>query len=1312
MESVTEDSHTYNLLFPDATQLFNSDAQAFPLNGSASNGSTYDATQAGIDLDQNRDIRIIIAQDEAGATPRTVLFDSKPNSASVDSPTTPSERRGSRHGPASQMSSSYSQSAFTIAHGRRASLAIDRNNSSQPATSAFQRARSRNASISGMPHIEEGGTQRRSKEAEELVNTCMECMFGSAPWSYRGTSSKLHILPMESRTSDRSVTSPILGEGYNSFGRTEGRKRSGLATSFTPSNFPEPQTASNGLPEATQKEPRRRTILITRLFSVSPPEDVETPAEGYSNMTTPTPGTSVGTTNSFPFPNVGSSQGSIRKGPKPQYRTPMYAIGILLHLPVASSTNRSGGAQKADKVQGGQDSLGSSSDSDRRAGWAFLDATTGDSLLNAANSDVDDRVDVIGQHWDVITRTLAHLHFVVQRKIVELFKLQEASTPQLQTPSRPSNGIRNGYREIPMSRRSLLLQGHALQFEHEIKTVVENAAERVVRGMKIPRVVTGQGRWGVWREEARWLGRWAGAKEQNFFLFNLLTAFLGTHTEWLNVLAPKSYRSKHRAQQKLNAGDDITVSSRTVLVSPDKMAARRLIFLLATFLPASSHAVYDGASPARPSTAASARGYSQSPPSNATLSRQQSLRRAINKKGHKSYPNMSVLNVAEGATVESKDGSGDQPPTRSAPHSRRPSEVRSIRSLNTTGLTIPSMAEDGGAPGAPRGNVATTSTATPDSAVPVAHFTVQRTGSIASGSSDPRPPSSGSLASTTLRQNLQRNGSTNTSNQSLTSGSSKGWSSLINFWSNGSRRESSNEHGEILQSTDDGLGISGPYRRPFNHSNPNKLEQMVQELQVDEEEEIDENTSVADQELASFSPAAPPTAARAIPSRAKQLDSPLKLSVNENDGVIDIDIPLPGFGSPVQSPLMPNMANSCSSLEGSTFGPSCCSSTLMSADAQQPANVAGWLARFHQDFALQGVNPYPDLEKDIKRAMSAEPTPSTAVTTPTMESGPTEKWVHICTTLVADARAFTVKRIHLKRRVRLIPTPSQPSLTPGSSMHTCFEGTKTPGPGSLPKSQYGNPYGGSSNGSSTTLPLTELHMEERFIEETIMDLDETLVEAIERGVSLNSANGTASNGHYSPHSVSTSTSNGSLRDSSRPLAHQTLPKNFNSSRPPPANGTSTTTSTSSSRSSSRHGNGNGHNTTRGRFATSLANTPTNATTNNNDASDAASTITSLGGGGGGTGDVSSSRLLDCKALVLGALEQIAKSVVAERSIAAAAGGGGVGGVGAGLVVFKESTLREGVRRWLGGVDALDVAASGVAVGGEMSVGVGQAAAMT
>ena len=164
--------------------------------------------------------------------------------------------------------------------------------------------------------------------------------------------------------------------------------------------------------------------------------------------------------------------------------------------------------------------------------------------------------------------------------------------------------------------------------DKEIQTAAELTGNRVVSGMRIPRVMTGQGKWGVWREEARWLGRWAGRREQNFFFFNLLTAFLGNHTEWLNVLGPKWYRKRHREQQKATAGEILTIPNRTVIVSPDKMAARRLIFLLAAFLPPNASAMGESTYP-RPGTSASLRAYSQSPPTNMPPSRQPSLRRQI-----------------------------------------------------------------------------------------------------------------------------------------------------------------------------------------------------------------------------------------------------------------------------------------------------------------------------------------------------------------------------------------------------------------------------------------------------------------------------------------------------------------------------------------------------------------------------------------------------------------------------------------------------------------------------------------------------------
>ncbi|KAK7712151.1 hypothetical protein SLS57_007827 [Botryosphaeria dothidea] len=755
IESVTEDSHTRNLLFPDASALYQNDPQhAFSQLSSSSSpagSASYDGTQAGIDLDQHRDFRIIIAQDEAGATPRTVLFDSKPGSGNADSPSATSERRASRifgpGGPAPSAQAPGSSNTFTPGHGRRSSLAPQGSVPQSPTVSAFQRARTRGASISNMQTFEESAQNVRSRD------------------------------------------------------------------------------------------------------------------------------------------------------------------------------------------------------------------------------DVDDRVDVIGQHWDVIVRTLTSLQFIVQDKVMNLFKAAEQVAPPPQPPSR-THGSRNSHREPYMPpRRMLKLQSLALLFDPDIKQAVDSAADRV--------------------------------------------------------------------------------------------------------------------------------------------------------------------------------------------------------------------------------------------------------------------------------------------------------------------------------STDDGVGI-GSYRRPHNHS-ASKLEQMVQELQVDDydQEDSEDYEAAANNEQNSASPGAPHSAARAIPVRSKHLDSPLKLSVNENDGVIDVDIALPGFGSPIQSPLLPALGNSVGSLEGSTFGPSFCSSAV-SLESQPPVNVAGWLARYHPDFAVQGVQPYADLEKDVRNSMSAEPTPIAAVTTPTLENGPMEKWVHICTALIADARTFTIKRLHLKRKVRLIPIPSQPAITPGQGLTA-----QTPGPHSLPKSQYGNPY---TNGSSLlpAVPMTELHLDEKFEEETVMDLDETLADALEKGIASSGVSTpalTASTSSINP-AISTPTQRTStIQDKSHtPQTKSRLHEQDEDVSPKkqvPATSSvntsttaSATASASSSRSSSRRSRGN--------------NAPRPSNNNNNhESSDAASTITSLEGMPRGN--------QECKLLVLGALEQVVRSVAAERTgnFMPARAGKGEGASSApskqgnkqrgrqstvAESLHKESTLREGVRRWLAQVE--------------------------
>jgi hypothetical protein len=264
---------------------------------------------------------------------------------------------------------------------------------------------------------------------------------------------------------------------------------------------------------------------------------------------------------------------------------------------------------------------------------------------------------------------------------------------------------------------------------------------------------------------------------------------------------------------------------------------------------------------------------------------------------------------------------------------------------------------------------------------------------------------------------------------------------------------------------------------------------MVQELSMDRVFESDAadsplpDTSADNTSPAAYSnggcPGVPASAARPIPERQKTFESHLKLSVNEKDGVIDVDIPLPDFDSPLQSPLLGGFG-SASSQPGSSFGES---SVLSAAhgEPEQPVNVAGWLSQFHPDFAVQAIKPYRELERDIKRAMSAEPTPLSATTTPSLESGPLERWIDICSALIADTSNFSVKRISLRRLVKLIPTPTyqQSAMTPGV----------LPG-----RSQYGNPY---TSGAVAPM-MTEVHLAERFVTESIMDFDATLIDGVDR----------------------------------------------------------------------------------------------------------------------------------------------------------------------------------------------------------------------
>lgn len=296
LDSATEEAHTQHLLYPDPNTLAHPE-HAYPLH--AARG--HDSPLPEIHLEFPRDCRIIIAQDETPAMPKTILFDSKPALPRASTPPL-STPRARAFGPAPPAhNASTAGPALGGVHARRSSLVMEPTVPRSPTFPAgFTRVRTRGGSVSSMPNIDEHAqvvqakAQARAKESTDLANTCLDCMFGNLAMNYRGNSNKIHIVPLDSKPADAPSLPAGMQDATGSLGRAEGfRRRSHLAKSFTPANPPTdlPRADSN---ESIPKEPKRRTIFITRMFSVTMPEEDQ-------EARTPTPQSSLPKANGFPF---------------------------------------------------------------------------------------------------------------------------------------------------------------------------------------------------------------------------------------------------------------------------------------------------------------------------------------------------------------------------------------------------------------------------------------------------------------------------------------------------------------------------------------------------------------------------------------------------------------------------------------------------------------------------------------------------------------------------------------------------------------------------------------------------------------------------------------------------------------------------------------------------------------------------------------------------------------------------------------------------------------------------------------------------
>ncbi|PSR78540.1 folliculin-interacting protein N-terminus-domain-containing protein [Coniella lustricola] len=1088
LESVQEDIHTRCLLFPDPQALYqqHGNDQVFPMSSASAHatpgGSPFDLN-GDMEIDE-RDVRVIIMQDTSSSSPASLLYDSQPLPASpapspIDRPATVA---GLSHQTGMQDPRRLPSVHRKVSAGQTPRpLSIQ-----QPSNTPLQRQSGfdRRSSVHGRtPTKAETESQRAAREYKQELDTFAGCIFGNNEFlAYKGTSTKVHVVPSEPRTDFSGF-----GDGRGSIGRSAARA-SKLSQSFSSETMASlVQTVSSPTPRPSD----RKRVLITRLFPVNLPTDDGplTPSRGQFSEDSP----------GFPFPSAGDdtrtntntnnnnnnnnttttshSTNRIKKPQLKQKRTPMYAVALIVSLPQGSAHAAPPSALRStfrgsSSYNEQQDPYSSSYSSARRPGWA----TAGPSLggfdtfdSNFGTADAEDRIDAITRHWDVIMRTLSSLQSLSSAEILTLLRQTDIASPDpLPAPTsvRVSRASSNASQKAPKTNTKFVsLLPNCLADNRHVRAEVDTARARIVSGLRATRVVTGQNRWGIWREEARWVERWAGGRDQGFFFFNLLTGFLSIHKDWLQALSPSRYRRQFSMVQKMRGDDELSLPARTVIVGQDRVAARRLVFLLSAFLPANMQ--LSAARTQRPGTSTSFGTLSQSPPSFIVpLTKEESLRRKINRRGASRHSGHS-RNASMYASANPKTSVPLQLAHLSidSQRERRASDAVSIR---TTNLSMLAAELDS--------RKASTPTMVPETSVP--HFAVQKADSHLSR----RSGSGNSAATDDLKRSLKRVGSVNSSDTQ----SSSRWGSVISGLWTTRRRDSATTTPpaarESLAGRDNAASMS-----PRKSTAPRRgsLAKMVEEAQSQAVHDQAEPVNAAND--AAIVPETPrrrvdgqqdnndaiarapiPVERKADPNSA--FDSPVKTTINE-DGVIDVDVPFPDFIASFETAVSSPSSSGYLSTPGLSGLELFEQASRVTADGDMPMNVAGWLQQFHPDFILQATSPQPDLIEQVKASLRAEPTPTLAITS----EARAERWVDVSSALVADSTNYTIRRIRYRRLVR--PKTAADKSTPllSSSVNTMNSSVLTP---------MVSPY--------------EHPLQEEFIDDPIVTLDDTLIEAVER----------------------------------------------------------------------------------------------------------------------------------------------------------------------------------------------------------------------
>ena len=447
------------------------------------------------------------------------------------------------------------------------------------------------------------------------------------------------------------------------------------------------------------------------------------------------------------------------------------------------------------------------------------------------------------------------------------------------------------------------------------------------------------------------------------FFLTLLTAFLGHHTAWLDGICPDAYKRRHNvAKARSGNTEDSTIVIRTVILANDKIAARRLIYLLSAFLPAKPQPFVDVHHHA--SRSSSINYLSQSPP-NFSNKMGANCRKMAKKKPSKLNMVSTEVDGEHRAANDHVAGSGWDIPscTASAAASalQPPLAQKSMRRSGSTG-TLTTM---------PSSSTITTTAAG-------GRETPQKVST--------RPGSRDSSVSLNLMSTLRRSGTANTSVDSTDSR----WGSFLSFWSNPKSCSSTG-------TSEPDEHVHGLPRRRLTCPDVD-LENVGMDVLS-----LDDDTLHPLPEP--FSPIVEHT--------------PLRCSVDD-DGTVNVDVPLgPSFaslGSPLSSPPTSWSAinfdhNNPPISQPTIFPPPQKpeeSTTLsLPPTTNTPQNVVGYLddERFHPDFLIQALKPSPHTDAEIRRAMHMEPS----------HDAPTDDWATVAEVLIADAIKLQIRRLRLKR---------------------------------------------------------------------------------------------------------------------------------------------------------------------------------------------------------------------------------------------------------------------------------------------------------